>query len=91
MMLDYPKLLNLGIGGLRKLINGHLEKDKDNNFYIASLLALDLFVESASYLQEMVQRHMETANDTRKKELEVIFESLEKIKNDKPETFHICN
>lgn len=88
MMLDYPKLLNLGIGGLRKLINGHLEKDKDNNFYNASLKALDLFVDSASYLQEMVQRHMGTANDTRKKELEVIYESLEKIKNDKPETFH---
>jgi len=88
MMLDYPKLLNLGIGGLRKLINGHLENDKNNNFYIASLQALDLFVESANYLQKMVKRHMETAKDTRKKELEVIYQSLEKIKNDKPETFH---
>lgn len=88
MMLDYPKLLDLGIGGLRKLINEHLEKDKNNNFYIASLQALDLFVECADYLQQMVKGHMETAIDSRKKELEVIFESLEKIKNDKPETFH---
>ena len=88
MMLDYPKLLNLGIGGLRSLINEHLENDKDNNFYIASLQVLDLFVESAIYLQKMVRRHMETANDARKKELDVIYQSLEKIKNDKPETFH---
>lgn len=88
MMLDYPKLLSLGIGGLRKLINENLEKDKNNNFYIASLKALDLFVKCANYLQQMVKRHMEKATDSRKKELEVIFESLEKIKNDKPETFH---
>jgi len=88
MMLDYPKLLSLGIGGLRKLINDHLEKDKDNNFYIASLKSLDLFVDCASYLQNMTIRHMQTANDMRKKELEVILQSLEKIKNDKPETFH---
>lgn len=88
MMLDYPKLLGLGIGGLRELINEHLEKDKDNNFYIASLQSLDLFVECVNYLQQMVKRHMKTASDSRVKELEVIFESLEKIKNDKPETFH---
>lgn len=88
MMLDYPKLLDLGIGGLRKLINEKLEKDKENNFYIASLKALDLFVECANYLQGMVKGHMKTASNSRKKELEVIFKSLEKIKNDKPETFH---
>lgn len=88
MMLDYPKLLDLGIGGLRKLINEKLEKDEENIFYIASLKALDLFVECANYLQRMVKGHMKTASNSRKKELEVIFKSLEKIKNDKPETFH---
>lgn len=88
MMLDYPKLLDLGTDGLRKLINQKLEKDKENNFYIASLQALDLFVDCANYLQDMVKRYMKKATDSRKKELEVIFKSLEKIKSDKPETFH---
>lgn len=88
MMLDYPKLLDLGIDGLRKLINQKLEKDRENNFYIASLRALDLFVDCVNYLKDMIRRHMKIATDSRKKELEVIFKSLEKIKNDKPETFH---
>lgn len=88
MMLDYPKLLDLGIGGLRKLINEILKNDKENNFYIASLDALNLFADCVHYLQDMVKRHMKNSNDARKKELEVILKSLEKIKNDKPETFH---
>ncbi|PRR81505.1 pyruvate formate lyase family protein [Clostridium vincentii] len=88
MMLDYPKLLDLGIGGLRKLINEKLENDKENNFYIASLQSLELFVKSASYLQVMLQSHMETADEKRKKELETIYNSLENIKDNKPKTFH---
>ncbi len=88
MMLDYPKLLDLGIGGLRKLINEKLKNDKENNFYIASLEALNLFADCVHYLQDMVKRHMKNSNDTRKEELEVILKSLEKIKNDKAETFH---
>ena len=88
MMLDYPKLLDLGIGGLKKLINEKLENDKENNFYIASLQSLELFVKSVSYLQIMVQSHMETANEKRKKELETIYNSLENIKDNKPKTFH---
>jgi pyruvate-formate lyase len=88
MMLDYPKLLNLGIGGLKQLINEHLKRDAENNFYIAALKTLDLFVECAKYLQEMLKRHMLSADEKRRKELELIYNSLEKIKNDKPQTFH---
>lgn len=88
MMLDYPKLLDLGIGGLRKLINEKLENDKENNFYIASLQSLELFVKSVSYLQVMVQSHMETADEKRKKELKTIYNSLGNIKDNKPKTFH---
>lgn len=88
MMLDYHKLLNLGIGGLKQLIHEKLKQDNTNNFYIASLDALDLFVECVEHLQAMVNNHLSAANDNRKKELHLINESLEKIKNDKPQTFH---
>ncbi|SEO78005.1 pyruvate formate lyase family protein [Propionispora vibrioides] len=88
MMLDYPKLLDLGIGGLRRLLQTHQTNDRNNLFYQAALQVLDLFVDCAGYLQTMVLRHMEKANKNRKKELQVIFDSLEKIKQDKPETFH---
>jgi pyruvate-formate lyase len=88
MMLDYQKLLDLGVGGLKQLIKGHLKKDKKNNFYKAALSSLDLFVECVEYLQTMVDRHKITADGKRKKELQLIYESLEKIKDDKPETFH---
>jgi pyruvate-formate lyase len=88
MMLDYPKLLGLGIGGLKKLINEQLQKDVTNNFYKASLKTLDLYVECVEYLQGMVIQHMLTANEKRKKELQLIHESLEAIKHDKPKTFH---
>ena len=88
MILDYPKLLDLGIGGLRKSINNKLENDSKNNFYIASLQCLDLFVSCASYLQNMVQSHIKTSNEKRTSELETIYNSLENIKDNKPKTFH---
>lgn len=88
MMLDYHKLLDLGIGGLRALIEEHLKEDKNNNFYIASLKALDLFVDCVEYLKDMVKRKIKTADTKRKKELKLIYESLEIIKKDKPKSFH---
>ncbi|CUH95067.1 hypothetical protein P22_1136 [Propionispora sp. 2/2-37] len=88
MMLDYPRLLTLGVGGLKQLINNHLQEDSANYFYIAALQALDLLVECMEYLQQMVERHCVAANAARNKELQLIHTSLEKIKNNKPETFH---
>ena len=43
MMLDYPKLLRLGIGGLRGEIEKNLENDTENNFYTAALKCLEIF------------------------------------------------
>ncbi len=88
MMLDYPKLLSLGIGGLKKLINGHLKEEPENNFYKAALKSLELFIKSAVHLQKMVLNKKEKVSDKRKEELDTIYNSLEKIKNDPPETFH---
>ena len=52
MMLDYPTLLSLGIGGLRKRIAGRLREDPGNEFLQAGLLCLDIFVRSAEALKQ---------------------------------------
>jgi len=88
MMLDYPKLLGLGIGGLRAQIMEKQKTDKGNIFYQAALECLDLFVTSACHLQEDIREKMADAGKERKAELETMLTSLEKIKNDPPVTFH---
>jgi len=88
MMLDYPKLLEKGIEGLRKDIQERLHKEPENNFYKASLECLDLFVECASFLQKNALEQMKNCTKERGKELEYIYQGLEKIKINKPDTFH---
>ncbi len=44
MMLDYPKLLDKGIGGLRSDLQEKLKEQPDNNFYKAGIQCLDIFV-----------------------------------------------
>jgi len=88
MMLDYPKLLGLGIGGLRAQIKEKQKTDKGNIFYQAALECLDLFVTCACHLQENIREKMADAGRERKAELETMLTSLEKIKNDPPVTFH---
>jgi len=88
MMLDYPKLLGLGIGGLRAQITEKQKTDKGNIFYQAALECLDLFVTCACHLQEDIREKMADAGKERKAELETMLTSLEKIKNDPPVTFH---
>ncbi|MGN1340070.1 MAG: pyruvate formate lyase family protein [Oscillospiraceae bacterium] len=90
MMLDYPKLLDNGISGLRKLISDKLAKDPGNEFYITSLECLDIFTASADYLREQVITQMNSlpdGNEKRRKELQRMAEVLGKIRTDKPETF----
>ncbi len=88
MMLDYQKLIDLGIGGLRREIQQKMQGSPDNDFYAAAMQSLDLFVASAEHLQNMTWRNMKGADAKRKKELQTIWDSLEKVKSDKPETFH---
>lgn len=88
MMLDYPKLLDNGIGGLRNILTEHLKKQPDNDFYKAGLKCLDIFVDSATALQRDIAKQMATAsNSKRSKELERMHRVLENIKSDKPQTF----
>lgn len=91
MMLDYPKLLDNGISGLRKIISDKAEKDPDNEFYKASLACLDIFTASADYLREMAEKQLEETpedNKKRRKELKRMADVLGKIRTEKPETFH---
>jgi len=88
MMLDYPKLLNKGIGGLKAEIEEKLAKQPDNHFYKAALGCLDIFTDCASHLQKDALEQMKGCDPQRTGELKRIYDGLEKIKTDKPETFH---
>lgn len=88
MMLDYPKLLDKGIGGLRSDLQEKLKEQPDNNFYKAGIQCLDIFVDCASHLQQDAREQMASANMKRQKELERICQALENIKEKKPGTFH---
>lgn len=87
MMLDYPKLLERGIGGLRTDILGKLKNDPKNQFYLASLGCLDIFIKSAEELRQKALRQSKSAEKGRKKELLQMAEVLERIKTEKPKTF----
>lgn len=88
MMLDYPKLLERGIGGLRADLREQLGKQPENDFYKAGLRCLDIFVDCASHLQQDALSQMELASAGRKEELRKMHEALEHIKERSPETFH---
>ena len=88
MMLDYPTLLEEGIGGLRKRILGRLEEEPGNAFLQAGLRCLDLFVRCADHLAQAVQGQMASASPERRKELARMADSLTHVREQAPETFH---
>lgn len=88
MMLDYPMLLSNGINGLRMNIQLQTKGQPMNTFYVAALACLDLFVDSAAALQKQISRQMKQCDGKRLKELKTMYDGLEKVKTDKPETFH---
>ena len=88
MMLDYHKLMDLGIGGLRRVIETQIAAAPDNSFYTGALACLDLFVDCADYLRAMAVRHQHSVTPARRQELQTIIDSLTVIREDKPRTFH---
>lgn len=88
MMLDYPKLLEKGIGGLRADLQTHLRADPENPFYQAGLEGLDLFADCAAHLQQDALSQMVAADAPRSAELKRIYEGLGRIREHKPATFH---
>jgi pyruvate-formate lyase len=88
MMLDYPKLLEMGIAGLVAEVEEKRKRHPQNNFYRAALTCFDIFIDCATHLQKNALEQMQYCDDKRFEELEKINQGLEKIKSGKPETFH---
>lgn len=88
MMLDYKTLMREGIPGIRERICKMQKQNGDNEFYRACLKALDLFVSCADALIEQIDRLIKTAGHERKKELNLMRDSLTYIKTAPPSTFH---
>ena len=88
MMLDYPKLLDLGIGGLRKLLQEKASTQPENAFYPAELSCLDLFAACADHLRTLALEQREHASEARRLQLTRIAEGLLWIREGKPRTFH---
>lgn len=59
MMLDYPKLLEYGVNGLKALVEEKFRQNPDNEFYRAVLGCLDLVTESADYLRDMARKQLD--------------------------------
>ncbi|MBR2793767.1 MAG: pyruvate formate lyase family protein [Solobacterium sp.] len=83
MMLDYAKLVRLGVNGLI----AELKQAEDNEFINASLGAMDLFKDVIRREIELVEEAMAEADEGRKKELIRMKGDLEAILVHKPETF----
>lgn len=88
MMLDYPTLLSLGIGGLRRKLTTRLAQEPDNEFLQAGLTTLEIFVRSARHLKADAEEQLMNASAERAKELSVIISSLTHIEEQAPATFH---
>lgn len=90
MMLDYPKLLDNGISGLKAIISEKMKSDPANEFYITSLECLDIVTASADHLREQVLKQMNELPESdakRRNEHRKMADVLAKIRTEKPETF----
>lgn len=88
MMLDYPKLLEHGIGGLRDMVSEKLRQKPENTFYGACLESLNLVTACAEALRDMALRQGDDADDPLQTEqLRRAAGVLDHIKDGKPQTF----
>ncbi len=84
MMLDYQKLMDNGLQGLIEL----MKKQVQNDFICASIESIELLQDVIEKQKQLVINAMNNASVERKKDLEMMYQSLEHIKTNKPETFH---
>ena len=96
MMLDYQKLLDLGIDGLREEISRKLAEQGENHFLSAALGCLDLFSNCADALRAQIKDQLDALEQTaqdqaaelRKAQLGRMISSLAWVRTEKPRTFH---
>ncbi len=84
MMLDYNKLMKLGINGLIDL----LKSQPQNDFIKSSIGAMELFKLVIDKQIELVEKSFINADESRQKDLLLMKEDLLYIKEHKPQTFH---
>lgn len=84
MMLNYKKLMDLGIDGLIE----NIQKQDSNSFIDAAIEAMYLLKDVIEKQKRLALESMETANINRKKELKLIYDDLNVIQSEKPKTFH---
>lgn len=84
MMLDYQKLMKYGINGLIDL----LKSKESNDFIETSIEAMELLKDVIRKQKEFVLKAKETASSSRSKDLDLMYESLDYILENKPKTFH---
>ena len=85
MMLDYQKLMRLGVNGLIEEIQ---RQDLSKPFIQASLEAMKLFQTVISYQIDLVKEAKKEASLDWKQDLDVMEEDLIWVKEHKPVTFH---
>ena len=85
MMLDYQKLMRLGVNGLTEEIQ---KQDLSKPFIHASLEAMNLFKGVISYQIELVCQAKKEAEEAWRQDLDQMEEDLIWIKEHKPVTFH---
>lgn len=89
MMLDYPALLENGVGGLRARLEAGLEREPENAFYKEGMACLALFAECAEGQRQMALRQAENAeNEADRARLMRIAQGLAAVQQHKPHSFH---
>lgn len=84
MMLDYNKLMKYGINGLLQRI----QQEETNEFLSACSESLTLLKDVIERQKELVSFASEKASEERKKDLSLMYQDLDWIKENKPQTFH---
>jgi len=93
VFVDYDKLLNLGIPGLKAEITQHKDKAKasggDYKLYEGMLIALDVFVNSCHFYEnQAIEKANSSSDPKRSEELFQLAEVLRKNTISKPESFY---
>ena len=84
MMLDYSKLMRLGIRGLKEEILAQ----KQNDFLQCSYEALDLFALTAEHEAREAGKLAAKASGSRREELQLMQKDLSVVKDNPPASFH---
>lgn len=89
MMLDYPKLLDNGIEGLKEIIQTKRRSSGENEFLDSALEALELYQTVCDHQRTLVKLAIEKAESPERIEaLKLMDRDLAVITCDKPATFH---